>query len=145
MSLQRLSKLMEHVALSLFLLLCLTRPCLAWLGDALGTPTHPLVPEFVAYLEHCAPFNGDPSSFPGPNGRPVYCDAHNASVLAAKIANEHAALLLHDTVQELFNDAAYAVPPNSSLGLHLSHMMAVLSFSQGELSQVHAMACINFG
>lgn len=48
-----------------------------------------------------------------------------------KISNEHAALLLFDRAQEIFEDILYYVQPDNALGRRAAHTLSVLSFAQG--------------
>ena len=53
--------------------------------------------------------------------------------VAIRIGNTYCGLLVPDIAQSLFQDAFYYVDPKSTLGYRLNHMLAVLSFSQGDL------------
>ena len=74
---------------------------------------------------------------------------HNISVdestvfrLMATIANDYATLLLYERTQDLFSRIAAHYPPHSedhhnrSIGLRATHILAVLSFAEGNLAQV---------
>lgn len=90
-----------------------------------GIMEHPLNKEFAAQIEKCR-FDLD------------YCSKHTKEItlLAAKIANEHAALLLYEKVEELFSHALNQLEPKSAISQKLAHSLAVLSFARGGASQV---------
>ena len=69
---------------------------------------------------------------------PSYCDDNENSIflLAVKMSNEYATILLHDRVQSTLIDAFYYVSPQSTIGQKLSHMLSILYFSQGEYTKV---------
>ena len=69
---------------------------------------------------------------------PSYCVENEESLflLAAKMSNEYAKILLHDRVQSILIDAFYYVSPQSIIGQKLSHMLSVLYFAQGGHSKV---------
>lgn len=83
---------------------------------------HPLVETFNKYLEACTK---DASA----------CEilAPNVSSVCIRLANEHAQLLLHDVVRQIFQDAFYVLPPNSTIGRLLTRIIGVHKFSQGDL------------
>jgi hypothetical protein len=62
--------------------------------------------------------------------------------LMATIANDYATLLLYERTQDLFSRIVSHYPPHSedyynrSIGLRATHILAVLSFAEGNLAQV---------
>jgi hypothetical protein len=65
----------------------------------------------------------------------TYCEARANHIvdLAANIANDYSGLLLPDVAQSFLQEAFYYIDPDSKVGSHLNHMIAVLAFSQGDL------------
>jgi hypothetical protein len=66
------------------------------------------------------------------------CDAsvEKITMLSAKIANEHAALLLHDRALDIFDDILYFMQGEHIAGKRAAHILSVLSFAQGRTVQV---------
>ena len=64
--------------------------------------------------------------------------------MMATVANDYAALLLYERSQDLFSRIAYHYSPrsqyynNKSIGIKATHILAVLSFAEGNLAQVIA-------
>lgn len=58
------------------------------------------------------------------------------TTLCAKIANEHAALLLYDRALDIFDDILYFMQKDHIIGQRASHILSVLSFAQGRTVQV---------
>jgi hypothetical protein len=58
------------------------------------------------------------------------------TTLCAKIANEHAALLLYDRALDIFDDILYYMQSEHILGKRAAHILSVLSFAQGRMVQV---------
>jgi hypothetical protein len=86
-------------------------------------PSHPLTDELTRELRKC-------------ESDVIYCEQSSGDIikLAAKLANEYSALLLHDEAQRFFEEAFYYVSPRSTVGMRLNHIMAVLAFSQGDMA-----------
>lgn len=59
--------------------------------------------------------------------------------LAAKITNQHAALLIADHARSLFQDIHFYLDPqrSSKLSAKVCHVLYVISFAIGELKQVY--------
>ena len=55
--------------------------------------------------------------------------------LSAKIANEHAALLLYDRALDIFDDILYFMQNEHIIGKRAAHILSVLSFAQGRVVQ----------
>lgn len=60
----------------------------------------------------------------------------NITILCARIANEHAALLLYDRALDIFDDILYFMQSEHTIGKRASHILSVLSFAQGRTVQV---------
>lgn len=58
------------------------------------------------------------------------------TLLCAKIANEHTALLLHDRALDIFDDILYFMQSDHLIGKRAAHILSVLSFAQGRAVQV---------
>ena len=88
-------------------------------------PEHALNHELFSELKAC-----------DANG--TYCmeSGQKITLLAAKIANEHAALLLHDRALDIFEDVLYFLQSEHTIGKRTAHILSVLSFSQGRTVQV---------
>lgn len=88
-------------------------------------PSHPMLKEFSFHINNC-------------KENSKYCDDnyHDIALVAAKLSNEHAALLLLDRAQAIFMDAFYYIFPESILGNKLTHMIAILAFAQGDILTV---------
>ncbi len=88
-------------------------------------PLHPLSKELNNHLLMCRDNN-------------TYCNKNVDAIilLAAKLSNEHAALLLLDRAQSFFMEAFYFVSPDSPLGNKLSHMISIVAFAQGDITEV---------
>ena len=86
------------------------------------TKNHPLVEPFTQYLDICS-INS------------IECEelTKNITNLCIRMANEHAQLLLHDTARQLFMDAFYILPPNSTIGNLISRILSVHAFAQGDI------------
>jgi hypothetical protein len=56
--------------------------------------------------------------------------------LAAKISNQHTALLITDHAKSLFQDILFYINAKSSTAKKFCHILSVLAFSQGETKQV---------
>ena len=112
---------MKHI---IFAVLLLTIICIICTNGSLMLP-HPLVSSFHKYLDVCSKDS-------------LACEilATNVSALCIRIANEHAQLLLHDVAHQLFQEAFFVLPPNSTVGLLIARIMGVHEFSQGDLVKV---------
>lgn len=88
------------------------------------TKNHPLVRSFEQYLETCS-------------NDSIACEelTYNITTLCVRMANEHAQLLLHDTAKQIFMDAFYILPPDSTVGNLISRILSVHSFAQGDIVQ----------
>jgi hypothetical protein len=60
----------------------------------------------------------------------------NITILCARIANEHAALLLYDRALDIFDDILYFMQSEHIIGKRAAHILSVLSFAQGRTVQV---------
>ena len=89
-----------------------------------------MIESFNKYLEECAKDS-------------MQCEkqAENISQICIKLANEHAQLLLHDNVRQLFQEAFYVLPPNSTIGNVISRITSVHLFSQGDAGEVRQCLC----
>ena len=89
----------------------------------LEAPIHPYAEEFTSLAEKC--------------GRSVKLDDEDCSnkilSVATHMVNVYSTLLLQDVAQDFLQEAFYHIDPTNGLGKKVSHMLAVLSFSQGEL------------
>jgi hypothetical protein len=85
---------------------------------------HPLVEPFNKYLDTCSK-------------DALACEilAPNVASLCVRLANEHAQLLLHDIARQIFQDAFYILPLNSTIGKLLTRIIGVHKFSQGDLKE----------
>ena len=81
------------------------------------------------------------------NSDPAYCEDnyHNLTTMFAKIANDHAYLLLHDIAQSIFMEAFFTISPYSRLGKKISHIRSSLAFSQGDVAEVLTIGVDFFG
>ena len=88
-------------------------------------PVHPFATLLLEKFAHC-------------RNDMYYCQLHENEIieLSAKVSNLYGSLLMHDRAQSIFYDAFFIMSPTSSLGARLSHILAVLSFSQGEIAEV---------
>ena len=86
---------------------------------------HPLIETFSTFLEECAK-----------NSIQCELQAENISHICIRLANEHAQLLLHDNVRQLFQEAFFVLPPNSTIGNVISRITSVHLFSQGDSTEV---------
>ena len=124
--------------ISLFFILCVISCqhfCIS--QDIIGyiRPEHPLNEELFNALKSCE------SDFED-CGFPNDSDAAAAAVrkitsLCVRIANEHAALLLYDRAQDIFEDILYYVQPDNSIGRLAAHVLSALSFAQGRFLEVN--------
>jgi len=60
----------------------------------------------------------------------------NITSLCARIANEHAALLLYDRALDIYGDILYFMQSDHLIGKRAAHILSVLSFAQGRTVQV---------
>lgn len=60
----------------------------------------------------------------------------NITILCARIANEHAALLLYDRALDIYDDILYFMQGDHVIGKRAAHILSVLSFAQGRTVQV---------
>lgn len=60
----------------------------------------------------------------------------NITTLCARIANEHAALLLYDRALDIYGDILYFMQNDHLIGKRAAHILSVLSFAQGRTVQV---------
>lgn len=60
----------------------------------------------------------------------------NITTLCARIANEHAALLLYDRALDIYDDILYFMQKDHVIGKRAAHILSVLSFAQGRTVQV---------
>jgi hypothetical protein len=99
----------------------------AWCCSAQHDPmlSHPLSREFSKEISRCSE-------------DPTYCENNyiNITLLCAKVANDHAFLLLHDWMQSILMESFFVVSPESRLGRKFSHIRAMLSFAQGDVAEV---------
>jgi hypothetical protein len=67
-----------------------------------------------------------------------YCDENYVKILkvCVNIANDHASLLLYSEAQDIFKEVFYYIEPNTMIGQRVNHILAVLSFSQGNFLKV---------
>lgn len=93
---------------------------------------HPHTPELLQYIREC---HLDRAA----------CEEtshlHKIYSLAAKISNQHSALLISDQAKSLFQDIFYYLDPfnlpkSSRLSSKLCHILYLTSFSLGEIKQV---------
>jgi hypothetical protein len=86
------------------------------------SPRHKLSDQLISELEIC-------------RDNPIYCENNymNLMNLTVKIANDHSSLLLIHEAQVLFEECYFYISINSKLGKKISHILAVLAFSQGDL------------
>ena len=83
---------------------------------------HPLTTQLLTLLKNCEDDTADCLDR-------IYS---NVTILSARIANEHATLLMHDQAQSLFEDVLYYLPPNATLLRgRIYHILAVLAFAEG--------------
>ena len=74
--------------------------------------------------------------------RNISVDESTVFRLMATIANDYATLLLYERTQDLFSRIVAYYPPHSedyynrSIGVRATHILAVLSFAEGNLAQV---------
>lgn len=85
---------------------------------------HPLNQQLLVLVKQCAL-------------NPAECDANNTEIIriGARLANEHAILLLHDLAEGLFDDILYFLDESLLISSRLAHMAAVLAFSQGKVAE----------
>jgi hypothetical protein len=88
-------------------------------------PEHALNHELFSALKEC-------------DANLTQCDSNveKITTLSAKIANEHAALLLYDRALDIFDDILYYMQSEHILGKRSAHILSVLSFAQGRTVQV---------
>ena len=90
---------------------------------------HPHSPELLQLVRECSQ-------------NALYCEEfqqlQKVNSLAAKITNQHAALLISDHAKTLFQDIFYYLDPqrSSRLSSKVCHILFVLSFALGDLKQV---------
>ena len=86
-------------------------------------PLHPLATVFQQLVEAC-----------GVDARDKVCPGDDMVLKTGiSMVNAYSALLMQDTAQEILHEVFYHIEPDSPLGMKISHILAVLSFSQGEL------------
>lgn len=88
-------------------------------------PEHALNPELFTALKEC-------------DANLTECNNNLVKIttLSAKIANEHAALLLYDRALDIFDDILYFMQKDHIIGKRACHILSVLSFAQGRTVQV---------
>lgn len=121
----------RRILLTIHALYSLSLILLLWL-DPVKTapfyPTHPLSSALQNEVQICST-NAE------------YCEENIAAIttLAAKFANEHSGLLLHDVAQGLFKKQFDYIQRNSTLGSRIMHILTVLAFSQGEIQEAEQL------
>ena len=107
--------------LGIFCICCQLTHC----SDRSEHPIHPLTSEFIDDINRCR------SNY-------LYCERHISNITAAiaRLSNDHAALLLHDTASNLFTAALDKIQFNCTVSFRLAHALSALAFSQGELVEV---------
>lgn len=108
--------------------------CVAWMQTSftLGQvyselfPLHPLILDLMEHAYKCR----DNTS---------YCDDNynSLALLAVKVSNEHTNILLHDSVRNSLHELLELIDPASMMGRKISHICAMLHFSQGSFDKVN--------
>jgi len=113
------------ILMSLYFFMLLLSGMKSRMSSDLSLPLHPFAISLIEKFSHC-------------RKDLYYCQLHENEIieLSAKVTNLYGSLLMHDRAQSIFYDAFFIISPTSSLGARLSHILAVLSFSQGEITEV---------
>jgi hypothetical protein len=91
-------------------------------------PLHPLLLDLMEHAYKC-------------KDNSTYCDDNYdaLSLLATKVSNEHTNILLHDSVRSSLLDLLELIDPASSMGRKISHICAMLYFSQGNIERANKL------
>jgi hypothetical protein len=86
---------------------------------------HPINEEYIAEMKLCS-------------SNTSYCDDNFARLveLSIRLANEHTSLLLYDRVQTIFRQVLLTLSPTTRISRKIAHIMAILSFGQGNFEEV---------
>eukprot|EP00981_Chlorochromonas_danica_P007705 scaffold1869_cov163-Ochromonas_danica.AAC.17 len=88
------------------------------------TVEHPLTSQLLFLIKACA------ADLPA-------CNTNHTEIikLGARLANEHAMLLLHDRAKSLFDDIVFFLPTSAIVSTRLAHMSSVMAFAQGNIAE----------
>lgn len=116
---------MTRISFNLRLVLYIFMCIVSFARRQLNQIAHPLRNEFLLSIDKC-------------KINETLCDDVDNSIglLAAKLANEHSALMIIHEAQSVFKAAVQSIPKDRSIYFRLIHILCVLAFSNGDLIEV---------
>ena len=95
-------------------------------------PLHPLLLDLMEHAYKCSEGVNNTTTT-------LYCDDHysSMSLLAIKVSNEHTNILLHESVRSSLTELLELIDSSSMMGRKISHICAMLLFSQGNIERAN--------